>query len=157
MKILFRYNISLMTWILNAHWSSKLLSVTLSKRSMTQTQRNGTKWRRIVPEIPAWVSCWFRRKGVCEDRHAECGSIAYCVLAIGIRRKSGRVDSRCKIVLVKLQNCRVIFRSITCNLSNDKIRYKLHGWEHSPAKQKSAVGNSWALCAIRWRRIVNLP
>lgn len=54
--------------------------------------------------------------------------------------KIGRPDSHCKTVFVRWQNCGVITRSTTFNLSNDTIRYKLQGGDSRPAKQESVCG-----------------
>lgn len=142
----------LITSSLNAQCTKRTSSGGTSEKPITETHRNGTEWRWILPVMSAWMSYCEHRNCRFDDRRAAGGSVENLRLAMAIRRESGRDDVGLSTVFVRSLNWCMMPNSSTYNLSKLKILYNLHGAE--PEKVERAGGKSSALCAMRWQRVL---
>lgn len=156
-KVLFAHNISPMRNSLQSYWWSMSMSGFASNMIMTQTHNKCTECRPILTEIPAWLSCLFEWKDVCEERPAQWERDVFRSLRIGFRRESSTMDSLCKTVYPFSQNLPVISSSITWNLPNDTVRFKLHGQVQSLTMEGTVGGYSWAWRPFKFRRMLGRP
>lgn len=135
-----------------AHCRSASASGGPSETPRRHTQMKGTDSRRIRPDITPWLSVFEKQKGQCEATLAEGGKLLKRILIIFIWRGSGRSYAWRMTVWVWSQNCLVIPRSRTCNLSKVTISYKLWGGDPISAKKERAGVTSCAIWRIKKSR-----
>lgn len=104
MKQLLRQRTYFITYSRNQHCNGRISFEFVSVNYMSQTQRRGTACRRILTDIPAWVSFCEERIGGLDERRAEFARERQRPLSIAMRRDKRSVESRCNNLFIMSQN-----------------------------------------------------